>query len=376
MFSFLSYLINFPKSKLASAAKKRPTSDHRGQLAARIHGQKIIVPDLTLIYTGWKVRRHPDVEKMRKELETWFTTYVPTDKQRTRQRKVDSALCSGLFWTNVSPENYAILCSLMAWFFFWDDEMDDGDVTEHKDKAEAYCDDTVAFIKSCLQPEHGITPPAPGRLHNSGAYLEIGKAMQTGQSIEDRDRFAGSILQYIETIRAQQNQRLTGITSVADYIERRVVSIASTPCLTVLPWAYGLSMPDWIWEHESTNRVLREVAMGVFLGNDIISLKKELLNDEVDSIVPVFVYNEKITAQKAVDKAVALMRQSYQDFEAAASRLRDAVSKESQQVKDDVNVWIGAAMDVLVGNYVWSANAPRYIPKSAFTEGFAFQLVL
>lgn len=117
--------------------------------------------------------------------------------------------------------------------------------------------------------------------------------------------------------------------------------------------------------------------MGVWLVNDIISIKKEIINDEVDSIIPLFVYHEGLTAQQAVDKAVGMISQSYDDFEAAADRLRLAAKAESVQVQSDVDILIGGAMDVLVGNYVWTADSPRYLPKSAFTgHNLSFTVVL
>lgn len=377
MLSFLSHLVLLSKSSKADKASDKPSPDYRAQIAARLRGQKITVPDVLLIYKGWTPRKHTDTDKIEAEIEAWYQLYIPTEKQRVKQRKVGAALITGLFWSRCSSENLRILLSLMAWFFFWDDEMDDGgDISENKDKAEAYCNDTTAFIKSCLQPELGIKPPAPGRLHNSGAFVDLGKAMQTGQSKKDRDVFANSIYNYIDSVRSQQDQRQTGLSPLAEYIERRVVTIASAPCVAVLTWAYGLTLPSWFWDHEAVKRVDREGAMSIFLQNDLMSLVKELKNDEVDSTVPILVFTENLTAQQAVDRVIDLLRQSYDDFLAAASRLREAASNEDQKIKNDVNTWIDGAMDAIVGNYVWGMATPRYIPRSAFKQGLEFELVL
>jgi hypothetical protein len=67
-------------------------------------------------------------------------------------------------------------------FFFWDDEIDCGTLTNDRAKTEAYCDDTIAFLTHYLQPELMIPLPAPGRMHNAGTFVEIGSAVQMGQS--------------------------------------------------------------------------------------------------------------------------------------------------------------------------------------------------
>ncbi|KAF2125587.1 terpenoid synthase [Dothidotthia symphoricarpi CBS 119687] len=335
------------------------TKDHRPELIRRVRGQTIEVPDLLLIYAGWIVQKHDTTDQLRHNLEEWLKTYVPTEKERTKQRKVDSAFCAGHFFGRVPTDRFKILGSLVAWFFFWDDEVDCGSLTEDREKAEAYCDDAMTFIRSCLQPNMYNEPPAPGRLHNSGPFVEIGRAMQTGQSMEDRDRFARSLY------------------DVEDYIEGRLVSVACEPCLTIMAWAYELSLPSWIWKHEATLRLFREVSMGSFLCNDIASLKKEIDDNEIDSLVPILIYHEGLTAQEAIDRVSNMAVLSWQDLLDAEQRLRIAVGGETERVQRDVELLIRGCKDILVGGLIFTFHAPRYLPKTAFDrDGRKFKVVL
>ncbi|KAF2022454.1 hypothetical protein EK21DRAFT_119754 [Setomelanomma holmii] len=161
---------------------KQAPHDHRDELIALLHGTTVVVPDLEYIYRDWVVRTHPQVDAARERLETWFETYVPTPAECAKQRKVDSALCSASFWTHGPEERFLVLSSVVAWVFFWDDEIDCGMLTNNAAKTDAYCDDTLAFIKHHLQPELDVAAPAAGRLHNSGMWEDIGKAVQKGQT--------------------------------------------------------------------------------------------------------------------------------------------------------------------------------------------------
>lgn len=380
--STLSNLIFFPSKKFVTtimAISVLPTStkDHRPELLNRVRGQTIEVPDLLLIYAGWIVQKHETTDQLRYNLEDWFRAYVTTERERAKQRKVDSAYCAGHFFGRVPTERFKILGSLVAWFFFWDDEVDCGSLVEDSDKAEAYCEDAMNFIRSQVQPNIYNNPPAPGRLHNCGPFVEIGKAMQTGQSIEDRDRFAKSLYEYLDSVRDAQAQRLRGVSSVDEYIQGRLVSVACEPCLTVMAWAYDLSLPSWIWNHEATLRLFREVSMGSFLCNDIASLKKEVDDNEVDSLVPILVYHEGVSAQEAIDRVSSMAVRSWQDLLAAERRLRSAVGGEDEGIRSDVELLIRGCKDILVGGLMFTFHAPRYLPKTAFErDGRKYKVVL
>jgi hypothetical protein len=342
-------------------------TDFRSVLISRLRGQTITVPDLAQIYAGWTIRRYPDIETIRPRLETWITTYVPTKNQRMKQRKVDSALLSGYFWPAVPEEKFESLVFSIAWAFFWDDEIDCGSLTHDcEGRADAYCDNAIAFVRSQMQPELHTTSPAPGHLHNSGCFVSIGQAMQVGQTVTDRDRYVESLVDFIESVRESHAQSATGPCSVDQYIERRLRSIGTRPVIYSLPWSYGLTLPSWIWNHASVSRIIHETLLTVSLYNDIVSLQKELAGGEVDNIVPILVYNDNCTAQEAVDKAVDMIKQSYRDFCAAVRHLKAAVVREQSQVTDDVDTLIDACMDVMVGNVAWSMHTPRYISRDAF----------
>jgi hypothetical protein len=127
-----------------------------------------------------------------------------------------------------------------------------------------------------------------------------------------------------------------GVSSIENFIERRIQTIGVITTLMLNAWGHGMRLPEWVWEHEATLRMMREASIGVAMWNDIYSLKKELAAMEMDNIVPLLVYHHDLSAQEAVDMALEILAKSWEDFCAAESRLRDAVEGASADVKISV----------------------------------------
>jgi hypothetical protein len=375
------------------------TPEYRVALAARPRGQTIVVPDvLRTIYNNPTVR-YNDTEYLSQLMEPWLERYVPTESQRAKQRKVNTPLISSTFWTRVPRERLEALGSLMAWFFMWDDEVnlyvqnacetytdfeptplqiDCGSLTLDNDgRTDAYCNDAIVFITSCMQPELGIPRPALGRLHHSGCFVDIGAVMQTGQTRADCDRFVETLVAYMNSARAGQKQRNVGVDCVDDFIDRRVDNIGVIPTLCSHAWGYGIKLPEWVWDHESAKVLMREVSVALALYNDVASLKKEVIADEVDSIVPILVHHHNVSAQEAVDMTMDMLKTSYQKLLAAVERLNIAVASENDDVKRDLKVWVDACVDLVFGNVAWSLANSRYLLRTALRDGSSgFEVVL
>jgi hypothetical protein len=180
--------------------------DYRETLAERLRGHTVVVPDvLHTIYNNPTIRVN-DTKILTQCLEPWLNAYVPTEAQREKQRRANTSLLSSYFYSRVPKDKFTILGSLFSWFFFWDDEVDCGSLTLDKEgRTDAYCDDAIAFITYCMQPELNRPKPAPGRLHNSGCFVDIGAAMQDHQTRVDRDRLLTALVAEINS--ARQNRR-------------------------------------------------------------------------------------------------------------------------------------------------------------------------
>jgi hypothetical protein len=343
-------------------------------LVNRIRGQTIDVPDiLSIIYNNPTIGLN-DTDYLKPHYEKWLAAYVSTESQRIKQRKVNTPLMTSYFYSTAPKESLPVLFSTVAWAFLWDDQVDSGSLT--LGQVATYCDDSIAYIRSCLQPERNIRPPPPGRLHNCECFADIGRAMQHGKAKADRDRYADALADYINGVREASASWQEGVSSIEDFVERRIRTIDVVPTLYPNAWGCGLKLPEAIWNGEPLNRMIREVSIGVAMWNDVYSLKKELAQMEMDNIVPLLVYHHDVSAQEAVDMVIELLRKSYDDFCAAAERLEADVQRADAAVKKNVRVWKEACLDVLLGHVAWSMQVPRYMLGAGLKGGAAFKVVL
>lgn len=107
------------------------------------------------------------------------------------------------------------------------------------------------------------------------------------------------------------------------------------------------------------------------------ALQKELKLNDVDSIRPILVHHQNISAQEAADAAITMIVRSYEDLLVAKRRLREAIMTRDSSLLHDVDILIDGCVDVLVGNTYWSMHTRRYLKQEDFDSGSnAFKIVL
>ncbi|KAI8933044.1 hypothetical protein NX059_009693 [Plenodomus lindquistii] len=146
----------------------------------------------------------------------------------------------------------------------------------------------------------------------------------------------------------------------------------------VLQWSYGLSLPQSIYDHEAAKAMFREVYIGVYLYNDLVSLKKEVVDGDVDSAIPIIVWQEGITAQAAVDRVVKNIETSWEGLLAAEQRLLDAAQNEKMRL--DISRLVAGCKDIVVGHMAYTLRAARYMADATHEEfkaqGGSFKVAL
>lgn len=144
------------------------------------------------------------------------------------------------------------------------------------------------------------------------------------------------------------------MSTLEEYTARRLRTVGTNPCIAVMQWAYSLTLPPSVWDHEALLAIQREVAISDFLWNDIVSLRKEIDDGDIDSAIPVMVWNDGCSAQVAVDRCVRMVEESWARLLDGERRLLKAHAQECEQIKRDIETLVGGCKDVLVGHMVYS----------------------
>lgn len=101
--------------------------------------------------------------------------------------------------------------------------------------------------------------------------------------------------------------------------------------------------------------------------NDILSVKKELEVEQVDSLIPLLTL-ELGSVQAAVVEATQILRSSIDSFDKTAERLLSRVSYDAS-LKSDVQKFVDGCQCACTGNLNWSLESGRYRLGRKTTEG-------
>lgn len=193
--------------------------------------------------------------------------------------------------------------------------------------------------------------------------------------VESRDRFATAVYNLINAVRDSQSKWVIGVTSFGDYAKRRRAGVGIDIIVTAMQWLYDLTLPPRIWDHGAMKVLMDETAIGVFLFNDIVSLKKEIVEGYFDSTVPLLVENEDISAQEATDKAVKMMEKSWKKLLAAGEQLVRVAETDKERM--DVQTLVNGCKDITVGHVNYCLRSARYMSDAKLDgQGQSFKIVL
>ena len=284
-------------------------------------------------------------------------------------------------------------------------EIDCGTLQWNRTATESYRSSTITFLTYALE-RRTPTPPQFISNHNSGCFDAIGLALQTGQSQGALRRYANDMYSYVHSVCSHQESREMGFSTLEDYYTLRVLTIGAYPCLTMMEWAYGLDILEEVYEHEAIKVIFREVAVSSFLTNDIFSIRKEIAQGDLDSVVPIMIYHYRYSPQAAVDFAVKELQRSFDEFVAAEERILNALpniwdgsrTKEKlmktgsrsgkeerprqlmgeiyEKLVEDTKMLVQGCKDVMIGGLCWAAETERYLPRSCFVEGGKIRMKL
>jgi len=119
-----------------------------------------------------------------------------------------------------------------------------------------------------------------------------------------------------------------------------------------------VGLPDYIHAHQDMQVLQDEANRNISAVNDILSLKKELRDNCVLSLIPVCVYNG-MELQTAIDTTWDFLKGVVERFEAAAKRLLEFVGENSADYGRTV-VFVDALRTTQTGNMLWSIETDRY----------------
>ncbi|TQN63795.1 (+)-eremophilene synthase [Colletotrichum shisoi] len=260
--------------------------------------------------------------------------------------------------------------------FLWDDEIDTetGRLAGDMEAAKLYRQETIEYVHRCL----GLSGDA--RQHSTPAneiiafFKIIGDAVCEAYDLEHRELLFGEIEFFMETSEVEQRRRLSSeLPTTEEYLATRMGTGAVNVCTILSEAAYGISIPVGVLRDAHMKVVWDQTNILVCVVNDLLSLKKEIDQQSVESIVPLL-YSNVGSLAASVSMVIEIIEKSIKEFDSAAVLLLSKFADDEALVSD-LEIYTDACRLNCTGNLNWSLQTGRYgVSQQTITGGVTMRL--
>ncbi|KAK1688331.1 isoprenoid synthase domain-containing protein [Colletotrichum godetiae] len=331
-----------------------------------LKGQTLHVPNLYDIFKGWPVKKtNPHYKRMIPIVEEAFDRLIKSPPLREKYREANYARFVSLYYPHPDWEQVQTLALYIIWLFCWDDAIDQqgsDDLSNDLLRAKTRHDDTIVVLEyvlnigfddgSAIQYDHANT-----ELKEIGAQLRKAYTPK-----EQRQTFMTQMKRYINNCHKEQAMRLRGdLPDLQAYSELRHGTAAVWTLCALIEYGLGENMPEHIRYMKEIQTIWEETSRGIWITNDILSLKKEIPRDaakaeSVVNAVPILMGEGK-SLQQAVDALLTELQNSVAIFELAASVLEEAAGEKNQAI---IRKYCDACRCMVTGSVQFTLESTRY----------------
>jgi hypothetical protein len=120
-----------------------------------------------------------------------------------------------------------------------------------------------------------------------------------------------------------------------------------------------MSLPVEFYNDDDAKAICRYTNTIISATNDLLSIKKEIKRDAIDSLVPIlFFHLEDI--QMAVTEVVAFIAKEINNLDVAAASLFKRYESADEDMRRQVEQFVDGCKHYTTGNLTWSLATDRY----------------
>lgn len=249
---------------------------------------------------------------------------------------------------------------LAVWLFTWDDEIDlnDGTMWDEFGAAQVYRDQTLAYVRYSLGIDEGSPEVDSPIILN---FAPIGAALKKAYTLEQRKMVYKEMQFFMNMSEKEQRLRLSGtIPSIDEFWRYRLGSSAVTVCLALNEFSWEtMSLPLEFYDDEDVKSIIRYTNTIISATNDLLSIKKEIKRDAIDSLIPIIFYHVG-DIQMAVREVVAFIAAEIKNMDEAADSLFRRYELADGNMRRQVKDFVDGCKHYTTGNLTWSLETNRY----------------
>ncbi|KAK0514066.1 hypothetical protein JMJ35_003788 [Cladonia borealis] len=340
-------------------------------------GTEIVIPSLKRLAPGWPLRQHPGLELVRKDFNTWIDFWFKDERTRKGISEFAALEFAAMAWPEGGNTELLTLAKLVAWQFIWDDAIDDGYLSYKPEEIIAYRDQTIEISRESMGGEQKAKlNPHPNPAIQS--FWDLGTEFWTRGVPEMNQYVLEEHCAFINSsVQSQAEREYDEPVSVEQYLKRRETNIGFYVLQPLIHYSNKLAIPSRYLRYNNKRMafICSQLARMMVIENDMLSLRKELLNGQLENLIPLLMYHDKIGPQAAVDRATDMLHECYAMFNEEEEKLYSEISPENI---NDVKQYIRASKHPIMSNLYWSYGVKRYFKDDMRQEdgSMAFRISL
>jgi hypothetical protein len=277
-------------------------------------------------------------------------------------QRSDFGLFGATWWPCANFDELRICTYLAVWLFTWDDEIDlnDGTMWDEFGAAQIYRDQTLAYVRYALDIDSNKScPEVTNRIILN--FEPIGTAAKNAYTLEQRSMVYEEMRFFMEMSEHEQRLRLSGaIPSIEEFWRYRLGSSAVTVCIALNEFSWdNMSLPVEFYDDEDVKAICRCTNTIISATNDLLSIKKEIKRDAIDSLVPILFFHLG-DVQMAVTEVVAFIAGEIDNLDVAAGSLFKRYESADGDMRRQVEQFVDGCKHYTTGNLTWSLATDRY----------------
>ncbi|EZF34979.1 hypothetical protein H109_04761 [Trichophyton interdigitale MR816] len=349
------------KGALYKAATAPETLLPHQEFRNSLKGQEISIPSLYSLFPEWSPRLHEGYERARDEvINPWLDSRWVDDPQTCMKlKKADFTIFAAIICADVSFDKLCTVAKSFAWYFIWDD-------LSYLKKSKEY------FQHQLL--EIGEQPDFSGFSQEQQKALlcwnEVGQHIRETCNKNVREVFLDKMLRYVASVDTIDSIFHKGkVPSLAEYWQRRDLTAGVYPVLATLPFAYDIDISMEHLKDPAFAALWRHTSYVVHITNDMLSMRKEARDNQIENLIPVIMMNYGLDCDTAMQTSFQMAKDEVKGIRVVEHLFRKGGENKNLEIPEILaSSFAKGCKDVAMGLIHWSCSGERYFKQQEFRD--------
>ncbi|DAA77723.1 TPA_exp: Uncharacterized protein A8136_6269 [Trichophyton benhamiae CBS 112371] len=380
IFQFLTGAIRAPdkshykKGALYKAATAPETLlPHQG-FRNSLKGQEASIPSLYSLFPEWSPKLHEEYERARDEvINPWLDIWIDDPQTCMKLKKADFTIFAAIVCADVSFDKLCTVAKSFAWYFIWDDQFDCGSLTYDAKGVASYLKKSKEYFQHQLL-EIGEQPDLSRFSQEQQKALlcwdEVGQHIRETCSKNVREVFLDKMLRYVASVDTIDSIFQEGkVPSLAEYWQRRDLTAGVYPVLATLPFAYDIDISMEHLKDPAFAALWRQTSYVVHITNDMLSMRKEARDNQIENLIPVIMMNYGLDCDTAMQTSFQMAKDEVKGIRVVERMFQKGGENNNLEIPESLAVsFTKGCKDVCMGLIHWSCSGERYFKQQEFRD--------